>query len=395
MKIITLKAVKRILIALLFLLTAYIIANQSCSVLEVPPYVVKKTAQIEFQPDRYGKGELVFENGIPILILRGSPEEIGQQQANLLKPQLFLVVDTYLNRFLHKQELEDIAINAMERMKPFVPEAYQKELLELAETTGLSYDRLLLLQTIMDEPRVPYCSVILATEPATSQPGLIFGRNLDFPSLGLAEHYSLITIYHPDNGKSFASIIWPGFVGALSGINQDGLSLALLLSFSSWQTNTAGMPSMMLLRKILEQASTVEEAIKIIRDTKRVSPINLALADANNNSAIVEITAEKIALRQPDRGLFYATNWFVTEDMDTGGGDARYGKIKKWAQKNHGKIGLQETINILGDVAMFRINLQSMVFYPRDRVVHLSIGSVNSAKQEFKRINLKPYFTPR
>jgi hypothetical protein len=262
----------------------------------------------------------------------------------------------------------------------------------MSKVTAISYDRLLLLQTIIDEPRLPRCSAIMASEPATGRPGIIFGRNLDFLSLGVAEYYSLITVYHPENKKAFASITWPGFVGVLSGINEDGLSLAILLSLSSWETNTDGTPSMMLLRKVLEEASNVEEAIKIINQAKRVSPINLALADARNNSAVIEITWDKTQIRYPDEsGLLYCTNWFMSKEMTTGDGDYRYGKIERLAKKYYGKIGLTETIDILKSVALFRINLQSMVIYPQDKVIYLAIGSLNAAKEEFRKVDLMPY----
>lgn len=407
MKIITKKAVKRIIIGLVLLSIICLIVGQFYCIIEVPPYIARRAPNIKFAPAKYGKGELVFENGIPVLILRGSPQEIGEQQGQLLKPQLSLSVDTYLTRFLNKESTKDIAINAMRRMKPFVPQAYQLELEEMSKVTAISYDRLLLLQTIIDEPRMPCCSAIMASEPTTGQPGIIFGRNLDFPSLGVAERYSLITVYHPENKKVFASITWPGFVGVLSGINEDGLSLALLLSLSSWETNTAGTPSMMLLRKILEEASNVEEAIKIINQAKRVSPINLALADAHNNSAVIEIAWNKTQVRYPDKsGLLYCTNWFMSKEMAsltgqaylgspvgaTGGGDYRYDTIGRLAKEYYGEIGLTETIDILKSVALFRINLQSMVIYPQDKVVYLAIGSLNAAKEEFRKVDLMPYF---
>ena len=420
MNIITVKALKRIAIGLLFLIVAVLILSQFFSIIEVPPYIAKKPSVVAFRAGIYGAGELTYDNGIPVMILRGTPQEMGEQQGNLLKSQLTMLVDTFLDRFLYKEVNRNIAINARDRMRPFVAEAYQKELQGISNATSLTYDRLLLLQTIIDEPRLPNCSAVLATSPATALPDVIFGRNLDFVSLGVAEDYSLITVYHPrpvrsDSGqenetiplsnqpildasngvkikKSFASITWPGFVGVLSGINEDGLSLALLLSFSSWGTNTAGTPSLMLLRQVLEEASTVDEAIVIIKNAKRVSPINLALADAKNNYAIVEITSDKVAVRLPDTsGLLYCTNWFVTKEMASGGGDGRYGKIEKWAKANYGRIGLDETIKILQDIAMFRINLQSMVFYPKEKVVYLATGSLNSAKGEFKKVDLAKY----
>lgn len=393
MRLFTKQAGKRLVILGAILLVVVILTNSFCTIIEIPPYLVKRPARLAFVPAQHGQGELFFHpdhKKIPILILRGSPEELGAQQGHLLQPQLEAVMNSYLERFLSWGNNKKIAEDARDSMKPFVPPRYRRELEAMSQASGVSFERLLLLQTIIDEPRLPFCSVVIASGPATREGELLFGRNLDFPSLGIAEYYSLITVFHPERKKSFAAITWPGFIGVISGINEDGLALAMLVSFDGG-TNIKGIPSIMLFRRILEEASDMDGAMKIIKQARRTAPTNIAMADASGQSAIIEFTADDVAVRYSKKGLLYCTNWFRTEKMSLGGGDERYGKMVKLAERYYGQIGLTETIDILREVPITRINLQSMVISPRKRIIYLSTGSIPAAKGEFLKIDLKAY----
>jgi predicted choloylglycine hydrolase len=393
MKLITKSAVKRLGISAVVLIIGYLIFISCCSVIETPPYVAKKLAFQPFMPGKSGNGELAFDPAyqqVPILVLRGTPREMGQQQGALLKPQLNVLVENYLNRFLSKDTNKQRALDGLKEMKPFIPPEYLQEIEAISQASGESLDNLLLLHTIIDEPRMPFCSVVIASGPATVDGGLIFGRNLDFPSLGIAKDYSLITVFHPIGKKPFAAITWPGYSGVISGINRDGLSLAMLISMGG-VTNLSGIPSILLFRKALEEASDIDGVIKVVRSARRTAPTNLAVADAQGKSAVIEFTSTDVQVRHPEKGLLYSTNWFLSDKLRQSDGDWRYDKMATSAQQAYGRIDVPEVIRILGRVPLRLINLQSMVFVPKDRVVYFSAGQIPAAKGEFRHIDLAPY----
>jgi hypothetical protein len=200
----------------------------------------------------------------------------------------------------------------------------------------------------------------------------------------------MIAIYHPDNKKSFASITWPGFTGVLSGINQDGLAIAMLVSLDGMDSSD-GMPSVILLRKIMENAANVTEAIEIIKQSDRSAPVNLAMVDADNKSVIAECTHNRTALRYPEKGLLFSTNWFVSPDMNSGKGDSRYTDMVKMAQEYYGQFDRESVIAILRSVRIANINLQSMVIFPRERMLYFASGSRNAANEDFRKIDLSNY----
>ncbi|MBI5359716.1 MAG: hypothetical protein HZA48_03945 [Planctomycetes bacterium] len=392
MKLITRNGVKRIIILVFLLAVFYCLFVRCCSVIEVPPYVVSKHSRTDFQPAKSGNGELLFDNGIPVLVLRGSPQDMGAQQGVLLKPQLGRIVDTYLSRFLSKENNNQVALKALEEMKPFMPDAYVAELESMAVAAGVLPDKLKLLHTIIDIPRMPFCSAIIAGPPSIKEPEIIFGRNLDFFSLGIADKYTLITVYHPADKKSFASVTWPGFAGVLTGVNEDGLVLAMLVSLDN-AASANGIPSVMLLREVLENAADMDSAVQLIRNAKRSAPVNLAIADAGGNSAVIEFTQNQVAVRRPEKGLLYCTNWFVSGEMRVSKGDDRYETMRNLAEQAYGNIGVAETMNILKAVPMSMINLQSMVILPKGKILYLAAGSIPATKCEYVKIDIGKYIT--
>jgi len=393
MKIISVGAIKRIVITGIIILIGYLILSSCCSVIETSPYIVEKLPYQEFIPDKSGKGELFLDDEyhkVPIMVLRGTPGELGAQQGSLLKPQLNTLITNYLNRFLHTDAGKKYARQAMESMREYIPKEYLEEMTEMSKASGIPLESILLLHTIIDAPKFPMCSVIISSGPASKNQQTIFGRNLDYLPLGVATQYNMIAIYHPDNKKSFASIIWPGFTGVLSGINQDGLAIAMLVSLDGMDSSD-GMPSVILLRKIMENASNIDDAIEIIKQSDRSVPVNLAIVDAANQSVIAEITHNRVALRYPENGLLFSTNWFITPDMNTGRGDSRYADMVKMAREYHGQLDRDKIISILRSARIANINLQSMVILPKEKMLYFAFGSRNAANGDFRKIDLNKY----
>ena len=101
--------------------------------------------------------------------------------------------------------------------------------------------------------------------------GPLFGRNLDFYTLGMLDKYSLVTVHRPKGKHAFVSIGFPGLFGCVSGMNDAGLALAVhevfLARDGASMFNPKGVPYTFCFRRILEECETVEEAEKLLRAT--------------------------------------------------------------------------------------------------------------------------------
>ncbi len=219
------------------------------------------------------------------------------------------IIDLYQNYLLNqvqgsaRVEARLAAVNFEVLMLP----EHRAEVEALAQAVGLNRYDMLLAQCFLDLTPSTGCSTI--SLPAAASPDGVarFGRNLDFPSLGVLNKHSALMIYHPAGRNQFAAIGWPGMIGVLSGMNEYGLSLACMEVPRMARLPTA-MPYTLLYRTILEQCRTVDEAIDLLQRTPRQTANNLVLMDAAGNRVVVEIRPESVVVRRRAGAAAISTN---------------------------------------------------------------------------------------
>jgi len=238
------------------------------------------------------------------------------------------------------------------------------------------------------------CSSFVVLPQAAKNGALIYGRNLDFLKGGSLQN--LVTFYKPDEGNSFISIGWPGMIGVVSGMNDEGLTVGILTAYSS-DVSFDGMPSCFLMRKVLQYANNVEEAKEIIIQSKRTGPNIFLLAD-EKEALVVECSATKYALRKPQGGLLYSSNHFLSsiyendrkrkKALKSGDSETRYKRMKELLKENSGQIDMEYGIKILRDDIILKENtLHSVIFRPR--TLEFSIAQGPHASGNFIKFHLK------
>jgi hypothetical protein len=101
-------------------------------------------------------------------------------------------------------------------------------------------------------------------------------RNLDWPWYFLGQETVVLT-RPQSNGNSTVSISWPGYIGTLSGINNNGL--ALTENQCGFGINLNGIPNPLLFTDILDTCKNVGEASQVIEKGLHGSTMNLVIAD--------------------------------------------------------------------------------------------------------------------
>ncbi len=361
----------------------------------VPPWgltslrIVGRPERIAWEPRVWGRGELRMEAGYPVVFLRGSARERGEQYGHLLAPQVKLLLDHYLAVFL--ADGMDTARRDMESFKRWVPADLAEELSGIAAGAGASYEDVLLAHTFLDSYPSFHCTTFAASGPAVPDHRMLVGRNLDFPALGVLQDYGLVAVHQPDEGFPFALITWPGMAGAITGMNSRGVVLAMMVSLDGQQDNT-GVPTILLFRQALQRAANVEEAERIIREADRPNSANLMVADPER-AVVLEITPDHVVTRsQDDRGLVYAANYFQSPELICTEPCKRYRRMEACAAEAAGRLDVPAIRGILAQVYMAGINVQAMVFEPADLRVHLSMGQMPAAKGEYRALDLGPLF---
>ncbi|HLZ07855.1 MAG TPA: C45 family peptidase, partial [Chloroflexota bacterium] len=221
----------------------------------------------------------------------------------------------------------------------------------------------------------------------------LFGRNLDYPTLGFLHEYSLVTVYRPTGKRAFASVGVPGFVGCLSGMNDAGLAIAVLEVYTSADNsatfNPKGTPYAMCYRRVLEECATVEEAEKLLRSMERTTRNNLAICD-RKGGAVFEITPKTLKVRRSADGLCPCTNHFRTKELAVDTDCARFVALEKC--KALEQIGVADLMKLMNSANQGNNTFQTMIFEPKPLKLHLSIGRLPSSAYEPKLLELEPLF---
>lgn len=116
---------------------------------------------------------------------------------------------------------------------------------------------------------------------AFSAPGLDDGGEVLAPVVSFAR---------PVSGHAWASVGWPGSAGVATGINARGLALAVnpARTRDVRATRTA-RPTLLLARAVLEQAATLDEAVRILESSATLGAASFLVVDGRAGKwAVVE-----------------------------------------------------------------------------------------------------------
>ncbi len=354
-----------------------------------------------FTEARYGEAELKYINDLPVLIVSGTPEEIGRQKAVLTAEAVKKVAD-YPRRLLDRSSHKDRLPAYLEMSKMLaanLPADHREELQAFGQQSGIDREMGVLGNTLTDIYRgCVSCSALIVEPERSAAGGPLFGRNLDFYSLGLLENYSLVTVHRPKGKHAFASIGFPGLFGVFSGMNDAGLSVAVHEVFLSRDGapvfNPKGMPYAFCFRKILEECSTVEEAEKMLRETERTTILSMSVCD-RRRGAVLEMTPVTVASRHSSNAILACTNHFRTDELEVWVASRFCNRYPKLIQaRKLDRLGVAEVAQKMDEVNMGRLTVQTMVFEPAALKLHLAVGSAPSSSQPLKELDLRPLFAP-
>jgi predicted choloylglycine hydrolase len=342
---------------------------------------------------KFGKGRLKYINGLPVLIVEGTPAEIGEQMARLITKPAIKLLDypkDYLKEFA-SLDLLPLLVKTGNAMVAQFPADYRKELEVAVKTAGINRDLLVMGNTMFDIKKVAGCSTLIINPERSATGAPLLGRNLDFPTLGYLNKYSLVIVCRPKGKHAFASVGFPGLLGVLSGMNDAGLALATLEVYStqdgSTKFNSKGVPYALCYRKILEECTTVAEAEKLLRSMKRTTLMNLAVCD-KKGGAVFEITTKSVVVRRPEKGICPCTNHFRTKELATNMRCQRYAALEKCAELK--KVDLATIAKKLDATNQGKMTLQTMIFEPASLTLHLAIGKCPTSKLALKKLDLRP-----
>jgi isopenicillin-N N-acyltransferase like protein len=351
---------------------------------------------------RHGTGELKYLQGLPVLVVSGTPEEMGEAAGQLALAPGKRILEYPLD-LLKKHKagaLWALFTQSGNGMIKAFPTPYRTELEAMVKAGKVERDGVVVGNTFFDLKKLFECSALAVESERSSTGGPLLGRNLDYPSLGYINEYSLVTVYRPRGKRPFVSVGFPGLVGSLSGMNDAGLALAVLEVYDvkdgEKSFDPLGLPYALCNRKILEECSTIAEAKQLLEKLPRTTTINLVLAD-RKGVAVFEITPSRVVQRDAKQGIVVCTNQYCTaqlkpaEPVNVNDSFERFETLDKLKPGNK-KLTVEDVRKQLDAVNLGDLTLQTMAFEPAALKLHLAFGAPPASKRPFKTLDLTPLF---
>ncbi|MEG2101215.1 MAG: C45 family peptidase [Flavobacterium sp.] len=274
--------------------------------------VVKKISDSVFTS---GKNSLLKnKQGLWELYAEGDPLEIGLNTGaltdSLLKKQqqiFFSKITDLIPSNFEQKMLRHFLKWYNRKLYLNVPEEYQTEIFGVSEYTSHEFDNIaskyqrgLYLHAAHDighalqDLALVGCSSFAAWNEKSEDGSLILGRNFDFYVNDAFAENKIIAFINPKEGHKFMMITWPGMVGAVSGMNQEGLTITINASKSKIPL-IAKTPISILTREILQHAATIDEAVAIAKKRKVFVSESIMVGSANDNKAVlIEVSPKKM-----------------------------------------------------------------------------------------------------
>ncbi len=321
--------------------------------------------EIDTRDRTWGKGRLTFVDGNRVLIAKGSHTEIGEAHGALLTKEIRKMIDATLYTvgwaytMGKKKWFIDEMRGAYNRLEPFIPQKYQEEMAALSKTSGFPLEEIRLTNVF---PALFHCSGFALFNEATIDGQLLHGRVLDYMTgIGL-QYHAVVFILKPTGCYAFANIGYAGFIGSVSGMNDQKVAFGEM--GGGGEGNWDGMPMAFLMRAGMEQTGTLDEALTLFRETPRTCEYYYVISDGKIPDARgLATTPSLFEVIEPNQ-LHEKLPHPVKDAVLMSAGD-RYEKIVERVKENFGKYNAERAIRLMDRPVAMKSNLHNVLFAPQ------------------------------
>ncbi|MGZ0171464.1 MAG: C45 family autoproteolytic acyltransferase/hydrolase [Planctomycetales bacterium] len=335
-------------------------------------------------------GELRWIGGQRVALLTGSPEEVGQAHGELLKAEAGRCIDSVLYTFGTAQTIRtgrwfrnDLEA-AYQRLSPHIPERHKRETRAMAASLDLDPE---LVEALNVFPELFHCSGFAVFGKATANGKLYHGRVLDYmTTIGLQDSATTF-IVNVDCQIPFANVGYAGFIGSVSGMNAQAISLGEMGGKGEGQWD--GVPMATLMRRALEECSTLDEVMDLWKNSPRTCEYYYVFADGKTNRAVgVAALPDSIEFIHP--GQTHDRLGDGIEDAVVLSAGSRLEKLRERVTQKHGQIDTEVGKWLMSRPVAMQSNLHNVLFVPADGILYVANADHKSpaAERPYVKLNL-------
>lgn len=353
---------------------------------KVKPPVIKDMSSLQLQRTNHGNGFYTIKDswfrhsksGLFEMYVDGPPFEMGIINGKLSKELVVRQEDHFAEQIsklvpsnFQRHYLKYLIGFFNRNLDKNVKEEYLEEIYGVSESAspkyqylGSNYQRILNYHAAHDIGHAVQNLALVGctsfgTWGAMSQDStMIIGRNFDFYVGDKFAQDKIVAFFNPQQGHKFMTVTWGGFIGAVSGMNDQGVSVTINAAKTALPTSSA-TPVSLVTREILQYAKNISEAIAIAKSRKMFVSESFLVASANDNKAvIIEKTPDALDVYDPHKDYIICANHFQSPSLSKtkmnvqqekeSASMYRYKRLAQLLDEN-GKNSVQKTINILRD----------------------------------------------
>ncbi|MFG0263420.1 MAG: C45 family autoproteolytic acyltransferase/hydrolase [Novipirellula sp. JB048] len=323
-------------------------------------------------PRRVAHGELRWIDGHRVALLRGTPEQVGFAHGQLLAEESRRCIDSVLHTFgtvntirsgkWFRYELDA----AYQQLAPHIPDDHKRETLAFAEAMNLEPGT---AHAINVFPELFHCSGFALFGDATRDGKLYHGRVLDYmTTIGLQDAATTF-IVAIDGKHAFGNIGYAGFIGSVSGMNDQAISLGEMGGGGEglWD----GVPMATLMRRALEECSTLEEVMALWENNPRTCEYYYVFADGKTNRAIgVAAMPESVEFIMP--GQTHQRLGEGIADAVVLSSGTRLQTLRERVQQRYGEIDVEGAKWLMSRPVAMSSNLHNVLFVPEEGLFYVA-----------------------
>ena len=144
---------------------------------------------------------------------------------------------------------------------------------------------------------------------------LLIARNFDFYVGDKFAEDKIVCFINPDKGYKFMMITWGGMIGAVSGMNEKGLTITMNAGKSEIPYEAA-TPISIIAREILQYAKNINEALTIAKKHRSFVSESIMIGSLEDNKTIIiEKTPLTTTMFSSDTDFIICSNHFQSNDL--------------------------------------------------------------------------------
>jgi len=307
--------------------------------------------------------------GQRLLMLAGTPAQVGRAHGTLLKEEIRRCIDSTvhlagLGYTIEKGEwFPDVLRRAWKRLAPHIPKDHILEMDAMADAAGIDRETVRLANVF---PELFHCSGFAVFGRATLGTNLYHGRVLDYMTMVGLQDAAAIFVVSVDGKYAFINVGYAGFVGSVTGMNERQISLGEM--GGRGEGNWDGVPMATLMRRALEECDTLDEVVNLWRRSPRTCEYYYVFADGKIPTAVaVEATPEKLEVLKPGQDHPRLGKGIPDTVVLSSGG--RLKELRRRVLAMHGRLDSSSAMDLMKRPVAMRSNLHNALFEPQHLVV--------------------------